>query len=212
MQLRKLLLLTLFLVVAFGQDTTFEGRPALELANNRLKLTVLPQGAIMANLVMADDLAKLSPLWNPVKLARDTGRTANFSGAFGHFPCVDGFGQPSADERAAGLPQHGEAHLQNLAVTRAKDSIILKGTLPLAQENFTRNFSMVEGENVVYVDSVLENLMAFDRPVVWAEHATASSPFLESGKATVYLSGTRSQTRTYAANQPGRGGAAPPST
>lgn len=203
--MRRLLTLTLFLATAFGQDVTFEGQPALELANSRLKMTLFPQGATMANLVMTDDTAKLSPLWNPVKLARDSGRPSTFGASFGHFVCVDGFGQPSADERAAGFPGHGEAHLLNLAVTRAKDSVTMKGTLPLVQENFTRTFRMVEGENVVYVDSSLENLLPFDRPVAWAEHATAGAPFLEVGKATVYLSGTRSQTRPYVINQPGRG-------
>lgn len=201
----KLLFLTLFLAAALGQDTTFEGQPALELANSNLKMTLFPQGAIMANLVMTNDAAKLSPLWNPVKLARDAGRPATFGASFGHFVCVDGFGQPSAEERTAGLPGHGEAHLLNLAVTRAKDSVTMKGTLPLLQENFTRTFRMVEGESVIYVDSILENLLAFDRPVAWAEHATAGAPFLEAGKAAVYLSGTRSQTRPYVINQPGRG-------
>ena len=28
----------------------------------------------------------------------------------GHFVCVDGFGPVSSEERAAGLPGHGEAH------------------------------------------------------------------------------------------------------
>jgi hypothetical protein len=73
----------------------------------------------------------------------------------------------------------------------------------------------VEGENVVYVDSELENLLGFDRPVNWAEHATVAAPFVEARNTTVALSGTRSQHRDYTANQadrgaaPGRGGAPP---
>ena len=44
---------------------------------------------------------------------------------------------------------------------------------------------MVDGENIVYVESRLENLLGFDRPVNWAEHATIGSPFLESGATVV---------------------------
>ena len=58
-------------------------------------------------------------------------------------------------------------------------------TLPLAQETFTRTFRMIDGENIVWVDSELENLLALDRPVFWGEHATISAPFLEPGKVVV---------------------------
>src|SRR5260221_12261505 len=56
---------------------------------------------------------------------------------------------------------------------------------------------MVAGENVVYVDSPLDNLMGSDRPVNLAEHATVAAPFLEPGVTTVEVSGSRSQTRPY---------------
>lgn len=47
----------------------------------------------MAQIVMKDDPDKLNPLQG-----------------LGHFVCVDGFGPVSKEERAAGLPGHGEAH------------------------------------------------------------------------------------------------------
>jgi hypothetical protein len=50
----------------------------------------------------------------------------------------------------------------------------------------------------VSVESELENLLAFDRPINWAEHATIGSPFLEPGVTVVDFSGSRSQTRPYA--------------
>jgi len=52
---------------------------------------------------------------------------------------------------------------------------------------------------VIYLDSELESLLGFDRPVNWAEHVTIASPFLEPEKNFVDLSGTRSKTRAYAA-------------
>jgi hypothetical protein len=187
---------------------TFDGQDAVILSNDRLELTVLTQGAGISSLVMTDKADRMSPLWDPLRLARETGRQYQFNGMFGHFPCVDGFGQPSAEEREAGLPQHGESHITKFAVTKGADgnSFSLSGNFPIVQENFTRTFRMVQGENVVYVDSILENLLGFDRPVNWAEHATLSSPYVEPGKMQVFLSGTRSQNRPPN-DQPGRGAA-----
>ena len=45
-------------------------------------------------------------------------------------------------------------------------------TLPIAGERFTRKLRLVDGEQVIYVASTLENLTAMDKPVVWQEHAT----------------------------------------
>jgi hypothetical protein len=206
-------LILLFSLIAACQGAgpttgTFEGQEATILSNGRLELTVLHQGSVIASVVLADDGDKLNPLWNPLRLARDAGRAAEFSGAFGHFVCVDGFGQPSAEERASGLPQHGEAHAIRFKAARddAANSLTLSGTLPIVQENFSRTFRMAPGENVIYVDSQLESLLGFDRPVNWAEHATVAAPFLEPGQTTIALSGTRSQNRDYLANQAARGG------
>lgn len=192
------------------RDVAFEGQDAIVLANGKLDVTVLPFGSVLAGVVLSDDADKLNPLWNPLRLAREAGRGggAAFNGIFGHFPCVDGFGQPSADERAAGFPQHGEAHGSKFAVARDSqgNAVTFTATLPMVQEVFSRTFRTVAGENVIYVDSALENLLGFDRPVNWAEHATVSAPFVAPGKTTVALSGSRSQNRDYTANQQGRGG------
>jgi hypothetical protein len=217
--LRKSLLMLLICGFALCQTSvtprtgTLEGQDATILSNGRLELTVLTQGAGIASLVMTDKAERFSPLWNPIRLARETGRSDyQFTGMFGHFPCVDGFGQPSAEERAAGLPQHGEAHVTKFKVTQdqGSNSFTLSATFPIVQETFTRTFRMVPGENVVYVDSQLENLLGFDRPVNWAEHATVSAPYVAAGKMMVFQSGMRSQNRPAAAGQAGqtgRGGA-----
>ncbi|MCX6629497.1 MAG: twin-arginine translocation signal domain-containing protein [Candidatus Solibacter sp.] len=180
---------------------TWEGTPSLALSNDRLKMTVLLRGATVADLVLADDTEKLSPLWNPVRMNSELGREAQPSSSVGHFVCVDGFGGVSPEERAAGLPNHGEAHLQEFRSQSRKQGAVseltLTATLPVMQENFTRTFQVVDGENVVYVESTLENLLGFDRPVQWAEHVTVGSPFLESGVTVFDLSGVRSQTRPY---------------
>ena len=187
----------------FVRQTEFEGRSAILLANDKIELTMLSTGGAFVNLVLRADAAKLSPLWNPVRLAREAGKPTPSDTALGHFVCVDGFGPVSEQEQQAGMPGHGEAHMQpwKLRSSNKKDGILsvaFSVNLPLAQEVFRRTVQIVDGESVVYVASELENLMAFDRPVCWAEHATIAAPFLEPGKTVVDMSAVRAKTRTHA--------------
>jgi len=169
---------------------TIDGKPALTIANDRLSLAIRTEGGAMVRLVLNDDPAAVNPL--------HTG--------LGHFVCVDGFGPVSREERAAGLPGHGEAHIVPWTVTSSEKTgaapartttVSFSATLPLVQEIFHRTIRVVDGENVVYIDSELENQLAFDRPVNWGEHATIGSPFLELGKTVVEMSATRAMTRSH---------------
>jgi hypothetical protein len=188
-------------------QTSFEGYPAIAVSNSKLGLTIMTKGSTLASVILADDSEKLNPLWNPMRMARELGRPVKFDGGAGHFVCVDGFGPPSKEESTAGLPGHGEAHTQTFAVRSdrqgASTAVTLTAQLPLVQELFTRTFRLVDGENVVSVESQLESLLAFDRPVNWAEHATIGSPFLEPGVTVVDFSGARSQTRPYESRKNG---------
>jgi hypothetical protein len=188
-------------------SSTFEGSSSLTLSNGTLELTFLPQGASIASVVLIDDSEKMNPLWNPVRMNRQQGRAAKPSSMTGHMLCVDGFGPPSADERNAGLPFNGEALSQRFDVQSSKSGstaeVTLSAKLPIVQEEVTRKLRMVDGENVVYLESQLENLMGFDRPINWGEHATIGSPFLEPGVTVVDLSGGRSETTDYANAPPG---------
>ena len=70
-----------------------DGRPVRVIANDKISLTIRSVGGAMVQLFLKDDPDKLNPLEG-----------------LGHFVCVDGFGPVSSEERAAGLPGHGEAH------------------------------------------------------------------------------------------------------
>jgi hypothetical protein len=194
----------------FHQATQFEEQPALVIANDRLEATVSAQGVALVNLVLRADPENLSPLWNPIRMARELGDTSRSqTGSMGHFVCVDGFGGSSQEERAAGLPGHGEAQTQTFVVRDSgkngkTGTITLNARLPLVQESFTRTFRMVDGENVIYVESALASEVAFDRPISWAEHTTIGSPFLQSGVTLSSISGSRAQSRPYqGAGNPG---------
>ena len=190
-------------VVVVGQDrVTFENRPAVRLSNDKLELTVLPEGGAMVQLTLVGDPEQVNPLWNPIRIAREAGLTAPTSFSRGHFICVDGFGPVSAEERAAGLPMHGEAqalpwNLDSYQKQGGTTGAAFSVKLPLAQEILTRRYRVVDGENIVRVDSELENLLSFDRPVFWGEHATVGAPFLEPGKVFVDMPSEKAKTKAY---------------
>jgi hypothetical protein len=202
---RSFLALTLAVpLICFSQEvrnSSFEGQPAVTLANNKLALTVSLKGSTLAELVLNDDPEKLNPFWNPIRMARELGRTAHFDGGAGLFVCVDGFGPTSQDEQAAGLPGHGEAHRQIFQVQSGRQGAstfaTLTAPLPIVHETFTRTIRLEDGENVIHVESELQSDLGFDRPANWAEHATLGSPFLASGETVVDISGSKSQTRPW---------------
>src|SRR5664279_5437979 len=123
--MRKSVMLVAVLAIgsAVAQTPGSEPRPSVTLANDKLELTVRLTGASFGRLVLLDDATRLSPLWS-------TG---------GHFLCLDGFGIPTAEERAAGWPGHGEANHQPFEVLESSktgpvSSLKMAAKLPLAQE------------------------------------------------------------------------------
>ena len=199
-------LLLSFLVVSTTlvaqERIVFEELPAIVLSNDKLTLSVVPEGGAMASLTLAADKDKLNPLWNPYWIAREAklNRPTNFYR--GHFVCVDGFGPASQEERAASLMMHGEAYtlpweLKAFQKQGGTTSATFSVSLPLVHEHLTRTYRIVDGENIVWVESELESLLAFDRPVFWGEHATVSAPFLEPGKVAVDMPVVKAKTKAY---------------
>jgi hypothetical protein len=193
----RLHLVLLLVAPLAAQNATFEDHPAITLANDKIELLVLKQGASVASVVLRDDAAKLNPLWDPARMARESGARGGFNSGTGQFLCVDGFGPVSSEEQAAGLPGHGEAHTVEWE-SRAQDGqLVLTTQLPHTQENITRTMTLARGENVVIYETTLESQLAFDRPVCWAEHATIGSPFLAPGVTVVDFPAVRSKTRPH---------------
>jgi hypothetical protein len=169
------------------ESIVLDGTPALSISNDRLSLAIRSVGGAMVNLLLRDDPHQIDPLHS----------------RYGHYVCVDGFGGVSPEERSAGLPGHGEANRvpwELVSSRREAGTLTLSfsATLPIVQEVFRRTIHLVDGENVVYVESELESLLGFDRPVNWAEHGTIGPPFLELGTTLVEMSATRAMTRDHA--------------
>ena len=183
--MRKLLLALLMLpIYGPAQQPVGADRQPVNLSNDKLELTVLLRGGTYSRMVLASDPEKTSPL----------------GPGGGHSLCLDGFGSPSKEEAAAGMGFHGEAGKQLWTMTSAPPSgkvhtLKMNTSLPLAQENFSRTFEIVDGENVVYVSNELESLVGFDRPVSWAEHGTLSPPYLEKGKTVVNMPAAQCRVR-----------------
>jgi hypothetical protein len=198
-----LFLLTATLLASAQTKTTWEEYPSYTLSNGVMDVTVLTTGGTIASVVLASDKEKLNPLWDPIRFARETGANYRRNGAgLGHFLCVDGFGPTSKEEQAAGLHGHGEAHRLSLETKEARNEngnrvLTLETELPMLQERLTRTYELREGESIVYVRSKLQSLLSFDRPLVWAEHATIGSPFLEAGVTVVDMPAKRAQTRPH---------------
>lgn len=177
------------------------GKEAIVLDNGTIALTVLTSGGSLAKITLHADDEKLSPMWDSLKADMEAGRPIRDAGGVGHFLCVDGFGRSSAEEQAAGLGGHGEAHRLEWSTVEKDEGRTTKLSqsvhLPLTKEVYERTVEMVDGENVVYVRARLTSLLAFDRPINWAEHATIGSPFLEPGVTVVDLSEHKAMTRPW---------------
>jgi hypothetical protein len=190
----------LCLLAACAIAATFEQRPAISIGNGKIEFLVLPEGAMLASVVLKDGQAPFSPLWNPERQARDAKEKPTFGSVTGHFLCVDGFGGVSKEEQAAGLPSHGEAHGREFVLDSSHPNVYsLTTDLPIAQEHVTRTLRLRDGEQVLQVDTEIESAIGFDRPIFWAEHATMGEPFLEPGVTVVDMPAVRSKTRPYAA-------------
>lgn len=154
--------------------------PNVLLTNDKLELTIQATGGTFSKLLLRNGEAT-SPL-----------------AAIGHFLALDGFGAPSEQERAAGMPFHGEASKQIVKVISSNpSSAVLETALPLVQETLTRTIELVEGENVVYVTSALASGLSADRPISWAEHATIGPPFLDKGKTVVDMPALQCRVRPF---------------
>src|ERR1035438_6831928 len=157
------------------KDGTVYNRPVLLVANDKLEVAIVKQGGSMLRIQIQGDAEGISPFGNP-ELVPSVPDNRKLTGPMvGHFVCVDGFGSPSRSEAAAGLAMHGEAYLQPWKLVSAEKqagvaTVKFTVDLPKFQETFARSLQIVDGENVIYIDSELTSDTAFDRTANWGEH------------------------------------------
>ena len=168
------------------EEATLDGRPVRVMANDKLTLAIRSVGGAMVQMLLKDDPDKLNPLQG-----------------LGHFVCVDGFGPVSAEERAAGLPGHGEAHRVpwDLRVRRRRQDGTLSRRVH-GEASHRAGDLPPHGPDGRRRERGLHRQRAGEparlrSPVNWGEHATIGGPFLEQGKTVTEMSAKRAMTRSY---------------
>lgn len=184
-------------------QTTYRNRRAVQIENDRLRLTVLQEGGHIAE--MLDKATGVSPLWTPPwpsiePSTYDRARCPEYgadseskllSGLMGHNICLDLFGSPTAEEEAAGITVHGEAPVAPFRISEAPGELTEGTDLPAAQLRYERSIRL-DGPWIRFSETV-ENLAPLDRPSAWTEHVTIGPPFLEKGVTELRTPGTRSK-------------------
>jgi hypothetical protein len=180
----------------------FRNRRAVAIENEHLRVTVTQEGGHVAEIT--DKRTGVNPLWTPswpsIEISSysaakhpEYGSSAEaklLAGILGHNLCLDLFGEPSAEEMAAGMGPHGEAPIAPYEIAEEGASLGMRATFPLAEIRFQRRIEL-HGSNVRFLETV-ENLAGTDRPIGWTQHVTLGPPFLERGTTQFRSSATRS--------------------
>ena len=173
-------------------ETTFNGRRAVFIENDHLRVTVLPGGGHIAE--VHDKATGVNPLWVPPWTSiepsqfdaarhRDYGDGVDaplLAGISGHNLCLDIFGGPSEDEARAGLPVHGEASSADYDVRGGGSALTARARLPLAGLEVERELEL--RGRAVWIRETVRNTGGADRPIGWTQHVTLGPPFLEKGR------------------------------
>ncbi|HXE10762.1 MAG TPA: hypothetical protein VN633_01495 [Bryobacteraceae bacterium] len=185
---------------------TFQGREAVQIENNNLRVTVLREGGHIAEILHKQ--SGVSPLWIPPwpSIEPSSYDAANhpeygrneesllLSGIMGHNLCLDTFGPPSREEAAAGLSVHGEGSVARYEIDGGNDELIARVKLSSANLSFARRIKLDADGESVHVSETVENVGATDRPIAWTQHVTLGPPFLEGGVTQFAASATKSRT------------------
>ena len=194
-------------------EQTFHGRPAWVLENGVLRVAVLKGGGHIAEVrqTTGDQRRDVNPMRVPhyptidpqtYDDARDNSRYGDdphrwlSSGYMGHLLCFPAYGPPSSPEEvAAGLGNHGEAPIvawRKISGTDG-DVVTLRYGAELGKTQYRVERTLTMGRMLpwVRVEESVENLLPFDRPIQWMQHATFGPPFVEPGKSLLRISATR---------------------
>ena len=187
------------------ERTAWRGGEATRLANDKVQLTVMNDGGHLSDFSFLETigLPGQNVLWEapwmdsgqPEKRIQDLSETAGFTG---HALCLHRYGPPSAAERAAGIPTHGEAAARPWDINKSPEHVgaLCRWTvrLPVAHLLFERSIRLGQGESVAYITESVSNQGESDRVCHWVQHATFSPPFLNSAESTLAVSGGRGMT------------------
>lgn len=183
----------------------FHDREAVQIENERLRLTILKEGGHIAEILHKD--TGISPLWIPPwpsiepslydpKLHPEyglNGESKLLAGIMGHNLCLDLFGPPSPEEGSAGITVHGESSVLPYSIEHDGQQLRASATLPLSALHFVREVALDPNGSTIHITETVENLTALDRPIGWTQHVTLGPPFLQAGITQFAIPAARSR-------------------
>ena len=173
------------------EEPNIGGRRGWVLDNGTIRVGLLRGGGHIAEvrLISADPRLSINPMFVPAG-----------DGYAGHLVCFPYYGPASADERAQGLPGHGEAGSVEWQQTRPPlideqaITFFYGADLQKTQYKIERAVRLRAGETAVEIEEWIENLAPYDRPYNRNQHATFGAPFVVRGRSILDMSGTRGMT------------------
>jgi hypothetical protein len=183
--------------------TTFQGRRAVTIENDQVRLTLLVEGGHIAEFL--DKRSGVNPLWIPHWPSIEPsqfgpahhgtfGAGADgklLAGIMGHNLCLDIFGAPTDAEARAGLTVHGEGSVVTYRASERHGVLSAEADFPSARLKFSRWIAL-DGRTA-RISERLKNLSQCDRPIAWTQHVTLAPPFLQPGVTEFRTSATRSR-------------------
>ena len=187
-------------------DTTFHGRRATSIENERLRVTVLHEGGHIAEIL--DKASGVNPLWIPPwpsiePSTYDRAKHPEYgadseskllAGIMGHNLCLDIFGEPSAEEAAAGMTVHGEGSVVRYEVAVDSGRLTQRGQFPIAQMRFERQIRFGGERAIEITRNARESLGR--RPAHCLDRARYARPAVSSSEAALN-SALRPRARKY---------------
>lgn len=197
------------------ESVKWKGREAARLSNEAIEVIALTGGGHLASIRMLGH-SRVPPInvlwespWPTIEPAQSFAESVSslyggederklLASYSGHALCLDYFGEPSPEQRAAGLGLHGEAAVMRWnrrpAEQDQRAGCIWDVDLPFARLAFEREIYLADGAPVAYVRETVSNhndrAHAFD----WVQHATFGPPLLEAGESTLTASASRGVT------------------
>ncbi|MFC1461155.1 hypothetical protein ACFLQR_01380 [Verrucomicrobiota bacterium] len=200
------------------KTTEMSGRKGWELSNDMFSLFVMAGGGHIARLRL-ESRKSVNPFWIPTWKSiepwqyrrRDAARYACklLSCVCGHNLCLGAFGEPSAEETAAGLENHGETSVVRwrcMGRKKSAKSLTFRYgcDLPIAQMKIVRTIVLKAGSCIARISERVTNTARRDVPFTMCQHVTFGPPFLEPEVTVFDASATRGETMAGVFGKPQR--------
>ena len=151
----------------------------IKLENNKTILTIdLFGGAITDFHLKNSDTNPLSFAFEKEQMPVNNKKGAPYQG---HFLCLGRWGEPSAGEINAGLPNHGQFAniLWNIKERKQINILEMEATAPLEGLSIKRKIILGKQYPVYTVTEVVQNINPLGRLYNMVQHPTLAAPFLD---------------------------------